>query len=393
MASAKGDVRARRIGEGGGSNFTFLLERGVDRFVLAATSASAASALGARRRARGRLQLALREAGFSRLPTIVAVAEDETILGVPFYVMTYLDGDVLTDELVPGLEEEPSAGGSARISSTRSSRSTKPTSRLRVSRRSPGPEATASVRSGASRQLWGINKTREIPTVERVGEWLGDNVPSQLPETVVHGDFRLGNTMVAPDDPSRIVAVLDWEMGAIGDPRADLGYLLATYSEPGGPPNPLGTSPVTALPGFPSKSELDRALRRAERPRRRVALLVRGARPLEGGRLLRGDLRQVSCAVSSGPRTSAPRGSSKAFRISPKRAAEAISCGPAAYSAISASARSASGCCVETRSDVAPDSRQASSRSASRSFGPTSATSSTNESGIAAAASRLFPPR
>jgi aminoglycoside phosphotransferase (APT) family kinase protein len=62
--------------------------------------------------------------------------------------------------------------------------------------------------------------------------------------------------MVARDEPSRILAVLDWEMGAIGDPRADVGYLLATYSEPGGPPNPLGTSPVTALPGFPSRSEL-----------------------------------------------------------------------------------------------------------------------------------------
>ena len=73
---------------------------------------------------------------------------------------------------------------------------------------------------------------------------------------MVHGDFRLGNTMVGDADPSRILAVLDWEMGAIGDPRADVGYLLATYSEPGGPPNPLGTSPVTALPGFPSRVEL-----------------------------------------------------------------------------------------------------------------------------------------
>ena len=45
-------------------------------------------------------------------------------------------------------------------------------------------------------------------------------------------------------------------MGASGDPRADGGALLATYSEPGGPPNPLGTSPVTALPGFPSRAEL-----------------------------------------------------------------------------------------------------------------------------------------
>jgi len=72
----------------------------------------------------------------------------------------------------------------------------------------------------------------------------------------VHGDFRLGNTMVGPAEPARILAVLDWEMGALGDPRADVGYLLATYSEPGGPPNPLGTSPVTALAGFPSRAEL-----------------------------------------------------------------------------------------------------------------------------------------
>jgi aminoglycoside phosphotransferase (APT) family kinase protein len=55
---------------------------------------------------------------------------------------------------------------------------------------------------------------------------------------------------------TRILAVLDWEMGAIGDPRADVGYLLATYAEPGGSPNPLGTSPVTAEPGFPSRAEL-----------------------------------------------------------------------------------------------------------------------------------------
>jgi aminoglycoside phosphotransferase (APT) family kinase protein len=85
---------------------------------------------------------------------------------------------------------------------------------------------------------------------------LAANLPPPLPETAVHGDFRLGNTMVAPEEPTRIVAVLDWEMGALGDPRADVGYLLATYSEPGGPPNPLGTSPVTELPGFPSKAEL-----------------------------------------------------------------------------------------------------------------------------------------
>ena len=62
--------------------------------------------------------------------------------------------------------------------------------------------------------------------------------------------------MVSPAEPARIVAVLDWEMGAIGDPRADVGYLLATYSEPGGRTSALGSTPVTAEPGFPTRAEL-----------------------------------------------------------------------------------------------------------------------------------------
>src|ERR671919_388234 len=101
-----GDVRARRIGEGGGSNFTFLLERDDGRFVLRRPPRPPLppSAHDVVREAR--LQLALREAGFLRLPTIVAVCDDESVLGVPFYVMTYLDGVVPTDTLPPGLEDE-----------------------------------------------------------------------------------------------------------------------------------------------------------------------------------------------------------------------------------------------------------------------------------------------
>jgi aminoglycoside phosphotransferase (APT) family kinase protein len=251
-----GDVRARRIGEGGGSNFTFLLERGDDLFVLRRPPRPPLppSAHDVVREAR--LQLALREAGFARLPNIVAVAEDESILGVPFYVMTHLEGHVVTDELVPGLEDEAARrrlGEDLVDALVEIHRADVTTPGLAAFAR-PGSYSERQVRRFT--QLWGINKTREIPAVERVGEWLAGNVPPPLPDTVVHGDFRLGNTMVAPDEPSRIVAVLDWEMGAIGDPRADLGYLLATYSEPGGPPNPLGTSPVTAQPGFPAKAEL-----------------------------------------------------------------------------------------------------------------------------------------
>jgi aminoglycoside phosphotransferase (APT) family kinase protein len=251
-----GDIRARRIGEGGGSNFTFLLERDVGTFVLRRPPRPPLppSAHDVVREAR--LQLALREAGFGRLPAIVAVCEDESLLGVPFYVMDHLDGVVPTDSAPPGLEDEAArrALGNDLVDALVEIHSADVTTPGLAAFARPGSYNERQVRRFA--QLWKINKTRELPRVEEVGELLGRSVPEQLPPTVVHGDFRLGNTMVARDDPTRIVAVLDWEMGAIGDPRADVGYLLATYSEPGGPPNPLGTSPITALPGFPSRTEL-----------------------------------------------------------------------------------------------------------------------------------------
>ncbi len=251
-----GEVRARRIGEGGGSNFTFLLERDDGRFVLRRPPRPPLPPSAHDMVREARLQLALREAGFLRLPSIVAVAEDESILGVPFYVMAYLEGRVLTDELAPGLDDESARHrlGADLVDSLAEIHAADVTTPGLAAFARPGSYNERQVRRFT--QLWGINKTREIPTVERVGEWLAANLPTPLSETVVHGDFRLGNTMVAPGEPTRIVAVLDWEMGAIGDPRADVGYLLATYSEPGGPPNPLGTSPVTASPGFPSRSEL-----------------------------------------------------------------------------------------------------------------------------------------
>ena len=266
-----GELRARRIGEGGGSNFTFLLERDGGPFVLRRPPRPPLppSAHDVVREAR--LQLALRAAGFARLPTIVAVCEDESILGVPFYVMTYLDGYVPTDELPPGLESEHARRrlGDDLVDVLVEIHAADVTTPGLAAFARPGSYSERQVRRFA--QLWDINKTREIPKIEEVGTWLRDNLPESMPATVVHGDFRLGNAMVTLDESSRIAAVLDWEMGAIGDPRADVGYLPATYSEPGGPPDPLGTSPVTALPGFPSKAEL--AQRYVERSGRRIEQL------------------------------------------------------------------------------------------------------------------------
>ena len=250
-----GHVRATRIGDGGGSNFSFLLERGDERYVLRRPPRPPLPPSAHDMVREARLQLALAPHGI-RLPPILAVCEDERVLGVPFYVMAFLDGHVVTDELPPGLEEPASRRrlGEELVDALVEIHSADVGDPALAAFARPGSYLERQVRRFT--QLWEINATREIPAVAEVGRRLAKALPEPLPETVVHGDYRLGNLMVERARPDRVQAVLDWEMGAIGDPRADLGYLLATYTERGGGESPLGVSPVTALDGFPTKAEI-----------------------------------------------------------------------------------------------------------------------------------------
>jgi aminoglycoside phosphotransferase (APT) family kinase protein len=249
-----GPVTATRIGDGGGSNFTFLGERGDERFVLRRPPRPPLPPSAHDMVREANLQNAVRAAGFDRLAPIVAVCDDASVIGVPFYVMRFLDGHVITQELPPGLDADDArhALGLDLVDTLVEIHAASGAS-LDAFRR-PGSYLERQVRRFT--QLWEINKTRELPDVDDVARLLAEQLPEPLPETVVHGDYRLGNMMVARDPPTRILAVLDWEMGAIGDPRADVGYLLATYTEPNGRFSPLGSSPVTAEAGFPSRAEL-----------------------------------------------------------------------------------------------------------------------------------------
>jgi aminoglycoside phosphotransferase (APT) family kinase protein len=251
-----GPIAVTRVGAGGGSNFTFVVEREGERFVLRRPPRPPLPPSAHDMVREARLQTAIRAAGFSRLAEIVAVCDDESVLGVPFYVMRWLDGHVITDTLPPGLETEAARRrlGLDLVDTLVEIHAADVAHPDLAAFARPGSYPERQVRRFS--QLWEINKTRELPDVDEVGRYLAANLPEPLPPTVVHGDYRLGNMMVAPDDPTRIRAVLDWEMGAIGDPRADVGYLLATYSEPDGKVSALGSTPVTAEPGFPTRVQL-----------------------------------------------------------------------------------------------------------------------------------------
>jgi aminoglycoside phosphotransferase (APT) family kinase protein len=177
---------------------------------------------------------------------------------VPFYAMEWLDGAVITDTVPEALDSEEQRW----LTSAALVRTLAELHSVEVS---TGPLAAFGRPEGyLERQvsrfagLWDTNTTRVLPQVDRLAAWLRDNLPAGQAASVVHGDYRLGNVMFRRSAPAAPLAILDWEMATLGDPLADLGYLTATYSDPGTTPSPLHLSPVTARPGYLDSSDLAR---------------------------------------------------------------------------------------------------------------------------------------
>jgi aminoglycoside phosphotransferase (APT) family kinase protein len=224
-----GPVEASRIGEGH-SNITYLIERGGERFVLRRPPRPPLPPTAHDVLREARLLTAVRDADV-RTPPVLDACDDESVLGVPFYVMEYIEGTVMTTE-VPDRLSTP--GERRRICSELIDSLAEMHA---VEWRACGLEGFGKPTGYLDRQLrrfgglWDINKTRDLPLVQEVGEWLAANKPDSPPATIVHGDYRLGNTMFAASTPARLIAIFDWEMATIGDPLADIGYLTATWSE------------------------------------------------------------------------------------------------------------------------------------------------------------------
>ena len=262
-----GPLRAARIGDGA-SNLTYLIERDGARVVLRRPPPPPLppSAHDVAREARVQVGLAR---GGVRVPRILAVCEDEGVIGAPFYIMEEVVGAVVTDELPPALDtpEERHRLGLELVDGLADLHA--------VDWRACGLEGLGKATGYLERQLrrwaglWEVNATRRLDACLEIGERLRATMPDSPPSTVVHGDYRFGNVMVGLDAPARLVAILDWEMATIGDPLADLGYFAVSWSEPGAPDHPLLLTPVTARPGFPSRAEL--VARYAERTGRDIS--------------------------------------------------------------------------------------------------------------------------
>ena len=185
------------------------------------------------------------------VPPVVALCEDESVNGAPFYVMEFVDGPILrTRQDAEADFDEPDrrAIGERVVDTLVAIHGVDP--------EQVGLGALGKREEYVARQLhrwhgqWEKSKTREVELVDDVHKRLSERIPEQGPATIVHGDYRLDNMILSPD--GEIAAVVDWELCTLGDPLADVGMLLVYWSEPGDELMPLFDPPTTA-PGFPTR--------------------------------------------------------------------------------------------------------------------------------------------
>ena len=144
---------------------------------------------------------------------------------------------------------------------------------------------------------WEKQHTRELPLVDEVHDRLAARIPEQGPATIVHGDYRLDNMILAPS--GEVAAVVDWELCTLGDPLADVGLLLVYWGEEGDDADPAAASRRRWRPGFPVARRS--SARYAERSGRDLSRdrLLRRPRALEARDHPRGRLRPLRAPAST----------------------------------------------------------------------------------------------
>jgi len=187
---------------------------------------------------------------WDRVPKTVALCEDEAVLGAPFYVMERVRGVVLRNKAPEGLELTPATMAAL-------SRETVDTLAAihRVDTAAAGldlghPEGYVERQVAGWTKRYQAAKTDDLPDVDALAKWLAENRPAESGSALVHNDFKYDNVVLDPGDPTRILAVLDWELATRGDPLLDLGTSLAYWMQADDPPELIAMSfGVTWLPG------------------------------------------------------------------------------------------------------------------------------------------------
>ena len=203
-------------------------------------------------------------------PHTLGVLVAEGVPQTPALLMEHVDGVSLTDTLPPSYPDQPEAAraiGEAVIDALAELHA--------VPWREAGlaefgrPDGFLERQVPRWRKQLERYRTRALPYLDELTEWLGDTRPDTFEPGIMHGDFHLDNCLLTPAPPVRVAAIVDWEMATIGDPLMDLGLFLAFWGDdrPSDPAMPR-VQAVSRVAGAPSRAGL--AARYAERSDRSV---------------------------------------------------------------------------------------------------------------------------
>ncbi|CAO5255652.1 phosphotransferase family protein [Frankia sp. AgKG'84/4] len=242
---------------GGSSNLTFRVRSGDDDWILRRPPLSHVLATANDMRREWTAQLALHGSAVP-VPRVVRTCTDESVLGSPFYLMERLDGIVFND-----------ASDVAHLTPAQAADCSHELVDVLARLHAVEPAAVGLSEFGRpvgfmQRQLrrwrtqWERSKRWERPEIDEIARRLDAALPPEGPAAIVHGDYSFNNTMFFRSPPTRMQALLDWEMSTLGDPFTDVGTLAVYWGRAGelmwrSREHP---QPHRAGPGFPTTDEL-----------------------------------------------------------------------------------------------------------------------------------------
>ncbi len=243
---------------GGRSNLTYIVDDGSRRFVVRRPPLAHVLPTAHDMAREYRVLSALAHTGIP-VPQVIALCDDESVIGARFYVMEWIDGHVVRSavpDAFPDTRDTRQAMSAALVSTLLQLHDIDPDAIGLADFGHPGGFLERQVRRWW--QQWEASKTRELPSIEELRRRLDETRPAQSAPGIVHGDYRLDNVMYAPADPARIVAVIDWEMCTIGDPLCDVGLLCVYWADDDTEAAALALHgrPVTIQDGFYKRADI-----------------------------------------------------------------------------------------------------------------------------------------
>ncbi|MFO1169611.1 MAG: phosphotransferase family protein [Hyphomicrobiaceae bacterium] len=240
--------------QGGQSNPTYLLDAGTQRYVLRKQPPGPLLPKAHQIDREHRVMAALAGTGVP-VPRMCHYESDASIIGTPFYVMAHVEGRSVADLGMAELRREDRRAMAASLLTTLA-RLHSLDWRLLGLADFGRPDGYARRQAERWSKQYAASKTADIPDMDRLGAWLLAHVPDDERASIAHGDYRIGNVIVATDRPE-VCAVLDWELSTIGHPLADLAYCLMGYHLPdGGIAGPGLIGRDLAADGLASEAEL-----------------------------------------------------------------------------------------------------------------------------------------